>query len=310
MNTSSEASSPTKQDSSTFLQRLEWKEIDQEYLQDVALRSRQEDLEGFGLSSPPDRSGDRTSEALELTGQGAALLVARQPMVLCGQGLIPYLLEHFGGQAKHETHQTDGSWVESGTVLGKIWGNRITLLAAERSLLNFIQRLSGIASTAKTFVDALSSAGKTALLDTRKTTPGHRVLEKYAVATGGGWNHRFGLFDRIMIKDNHIAVEGNIYNLVKKAIKNKKGKKITVEVDNLSQLKKILGLKFNRILFDNMNEKNLRKGIKLTKNNYETEASGGISLKNVRKVASTGVKRISVGQITHSAPSINLKLEI
>ena len=112
------------------------------------------------------------------------------------------------------------------------------------------------------------------------------------------------------IKDNHISVDGNIEKLVKRAVKNKKGKKITVEVDNLNQLKKILGLKFNRILFDNIKEKNLKKGIKLVKNKYETEASGGVSLKNVRRIAASGVKRISVGQITHSAPSIDFNLEI
>ena len=127
---------------------------------------------------------------------------------------------------------------------------------------------------------------------------------------GGGLNHRFNLSDEILIKDNHIAVDGNIRKLVKRAIKNRKGKKITVEVDNLKQLKKILDLKFNRLLFDNMSIKNLRKGIKLIKNKYETEASGGVSLNNVRKIAATGVKRISVGQITHSAPNINFNLKI
>ena len=127
---------------------------------------------------------------------------------------------------------------------------------------------------------------------------------------GGGLNHRFNLSDEILIKDNHIAIDENIRELVKRAIKNKKGKKITVEIDNLSQLKKIIGLKFNRVLFDNMNSKNLRKGIKLSKKLYETEASGGVTLKNVRKVASTGVKRISVGQITHSAPAADFKLDL
>ena len=127
---------------------------------------------------------------------------------------------------------------------------------------------------------------------------------------GGGLNHRFNLSDEILIKDNHITIDGNIRELVKRAIKNKKGKKITVEVDNLTQLKKIMGLKFDRILLDNMNLKNLKKAIKLLKRFYETEASGGITLKNVRKIASTGVKRISVGQITHSAPAMDFKLEL
>ena len=145
---------------------------------------------------------------------------------------------------------------------------------------------------------------------TRKTAPNLRAIQKYGVKLGGGLNHRFNLSDEILIKDNHIAIDGNINELVKKAIKNKKGKKITVEVDNLSQLKKIIGLKFDRILFDNMSLKNLRKGIKLSNKLYETEASGGITLKNVKEIASTGVKRISVGQITHSAPAVDFKLQL
>jgi nicotinate-nucleotide pyrophosphorylase (carboxylating) len=145
---------------------------------------------------------------------------------------------------------------------------------------------------------------------TRKTSPNLRLIQKYGVKLGGGLNHRFNLSDEMLIKDNHIAVEGKIRELVKRAIKNKSRKKITVEVDNLSQLKKIMGLKFDRVLFDNMSPKNLRKGIKLSNRFYETEASGGITLKNVRKIASTGVKRISVGQITHSVPAVDFKLQL
>ena len=137
-----------------------------------------------------------------------------------------------------------------------------------------------------------------------------RSVQKYGVKLGGGLNHRFNLSDEILIKDNHIAIDGDIRTLVKRAIKNRNGKKITVEVDNLNQLKKIIDLRFNRILFDNMSFKNLRKGVKLSNRLYETEASGGVNLKNVRKIAATGVARISIGQITHSAPAINLKLEI
>ena len=140
--------------------------------------------------------------------------------------------------------------------------------------------------------------------------PNLRTIQKYGVRLGGGINHRFNLSDEILIKDNHLAVDGNIRSLVKKAIRNKKGKKITVEVDNIKQFKKIIGLKFNRVLFDNMNIKNLKKGVMLSSKFYETEASGGITLKNVSKVASTGVKRISIGKITHSAPAINFSLEI
>jgi len=191
------------------------------------------------------------------------------------------------------------------TVYGKAKG----ILRSERVALNFISLISGVATTTKKFVDKVK--GKSCkICCTRKTSPNLRLIQKYGVRLGGGINHRFNLSDEILIKDNHIAIDGNIRELVKRAIKNKKGKKITVEVDNLNQLKKIMGLKFNRILFDNMSSKNLKKGIKLSNKLYETEASGGVTLKNVRKIASTGVKRISVGQITHSAPAANFKLEI
>ena len=136
-----------------------------------------------------------------------------------------------------------------------------------------------------------------------------RVIQKYAVKLGGGTNHRFNLSDEYLIKDNHIA-SSDLKSLVQKAIKNKKGRKITVEVDNLNQLKSILGLKFTTVLFDNMSIKNLKLGAKLANRYYETEASGNITIKNVNSVARTGVDRISVGSITHSAPAMDFKLEI
>jgi len=144
---------------------------------------------------------------------------------------------------------------------------------------------------------------------TRKTIPNLRVIQKYAVKLGGGTNHRFNLSDEYLIKDNHIA-SSSIRDLVSLAIKRKNGKKITVEVDNLKQLKKILGLKFNTVLFDNMNIKNLKTGVKMAKKHYETEASGNITLKSIKSIAATGVNRISIGSITHSAPSVDLKLQI
>ena len=135
------------------------------------------------------------------------------------------------------------------------------------------------------------------------------MIQKYAVRLGGGTNHRFNLSDEFLIKDNHIA-SSNIKELVLLAIKNKRGKKITVEIDNLKQLKKIIGLKFDTVLFDNMNTNNLKAGVKLAKKYYETEASGNINLKTIKSIASTGVDRISIGSITHSAPAVDFKLEI
>ena len=180
-------------------------------------------------------------------------------------------------------------------------------MAAERVALNFLSHISGIATRTNQFVKLAGKKCK--ICCTRKTIPNYRVIQKYAVKLGGGTNHRFNLSDEFLIKDNHIA-NYDLKKLVSLAIKNKRGKKITVEVDNLKQLKEIIGLKFDTVLFDNMNIKNLREGVKLVKKHYETEASGNISLKTVKLVAETGVNRISVGSITHSAPAVDFKLEI
>ncbi len=182
-----------------------------------------------------------------------------------------------------------------------------SIMIAERVALNFLSHISGIATKTNQFVKLAGKKCK--ICCTRKTLPNYRVIQKYAVKLGGGTNHRFNLSDEFLIKDNHIA-SSDLKELVSLAIKNKKGKKITVEVENLKQLKKIIGLKFNTILFDNMSIKNLRAGVKLVKKYYETEASGNINLKTVKSVAMTGVDRISIGSITHSAPAIDFKLEI
>ena len=194
-------------------------------------------------------------------------------------------------------------------MVAEIYGEAKSILKSERVALNFLGLVSGVATKTREFVNKIKNKS-CKICCTRKTSPNLRTIQKYGVKLGGGLNHRFNLSDEILIKDNHIAIEGNIRKLVKRAIKNKKRKKITVEVDNLSQFKKIIDLKFDRILFDNMSLKNLKKSVNLTNKLYETEASGGVNLKNIRKIASTGVKRISVGQITHSSPSINFNLEI
>ena len=172
--------------------------------------------------------------------------------------------------------------------------------------LNFLSHISGIATKTNQFVKLAGK--KTRICCTRKTIPNMRVIQKYAVRIGGGKNHRFNLSDEYLIKDNHIA-SSNLKSLVELAIKNKKGRKITVEVDNLKQLKQILGLKFNTVLFDNMSLNSLKTGIKLAKKYYETEASGNINVNNIKKVAATGVNRISIGSITHSAPAVDFKLQ-
>ena len=208
---------------------------------------------------------------------------------------------------KFNIKRKEGSSVKKNELLAIIEGKAENILIGERVALNFLSHISGIATKTNNFVNLVNKKCK--ICCTRKTIPTLRVIQKYAVKLGGGINHRFNLSDEFLIKDNHIA-SSDIKTLVSLAIKNKKGRKITVEVDNLKQLNQIIGLKFNTILFDNMNIKTLKAGVKIAKKYYETEASGNIDLKSVKKIAATGVDRISIGGITHSAPAVDFKLEI
>ena len=251
--------------------------------------------------------GDVTSDLLQNSKVVTAKIISNQKAIIAGLNFAKQAFAKVDNKVKILIKKKDGSQVNKGAVIATIKGRASSIFIAERVALNFLSHLSGIATKTNEFVKLAGK--KTKICCTRKTIPNLRVIQKYAVKLGGGTNHRFNLSDEFLIKDNHIAI-GNIRELVSMAIKNKRGKKITVEVDNLNQLKKIIGLKFHRVLFDNMNPKNIKKGIKLIKNSYETEASGGINLKNVKKIACTGVQRVSVGQITHSSQAVNLKLEI
>ena len=254
-------------------------------------------------------SGDITTKFIKKNKKIKAKIISNQNCVIGGLNFVKEAFKYSDKKINFKAKTKDGRKINKGKIVAYVYGKAKGILKSERVALNFLSLISGVATTTKKFVDKVK--GKSCkICCTRKTSPNLRSIQKYGVKLGGGHNHRFNLSDEILIKDNHIAIDGNIFELVKRAIKNKKGEKITVEVDNLNQLKKIMGLKFNRILFDNMSLKNLRKGIKLSNKFYETEASGGVTLKNVRKIAATGVKRISVGQITHSAPAINFKLEI
>jgi nicotinate-nucleotide pyrophosphorylase (carboxylating) len=254
-------------------------------------------------------SGDITTALIKNNKKIKAKIISNQNCVIGGLGFAKEAFKYSDKKVVFKSNSKDGRKINKGKVVAIVYGKAKGILRSERVALNFLSLISGVATITKKFVDKVK--GKSCkICCTRKTAPNLRSLQKYGVKLGGGLNHRFNLSDEILIKDNHIAIDGNIRELVKRAIKNKKGKKITVEIDNLNQLKKIMGLKFSRVLLDNMSPKNLRKGIKLSNKLYETEASGGITIKNVRKIASTGVKRISVGQITHSAPAVNFKLEI
>ena len=251
--------------------------------------------------------GDITSDLLKNNKIIEAKIISNQKAIVAGLLFVKQSFKQVDKKIKFILKKKDGSSVQKNSVIAVIKGKTDSILIAERVALNFLSHISGIATKTNQFVKLAGKKCK--ICCTRKTLPNYRVIQKYAVKLGGGTNHRFNLSDEFLIKDNHIA-SSDLKELVSLAIKNKKGKKITVEVDNLKQLKKIIGLKFNTILFDNMSIKNLRAGVKLVKKYYETEASGNINLKTVKSVAMTGVDRISIGSITHSAPAIDFKLQI
>ena len=250
--------------------------------------------------------GDITSNLLKKSKIIEAKLVSNQKAIVAGLLFAKHTFNQVDKKIKFILKKKDGSLVKKNSVIAIIKGKASSILVAERVALNFLSHISGIATKTNQFVKLAGKKCK--ICCTRKTIPNYRVIQKYAVKLGGGTNHRFNLSDEFLIKDNHIA-SSSLRELVSLALKNKRRKKITVEVDNLRQLKEIIGLKFDTVLFDNMNIKNLKAGVKLAKKYYETEASGNINLKNINSVIATGVDRISIGSITHSAPAIDFKLE-
>ncbi len=252
-------------------------------------------------------TGDITSSLINNEKVVTIKLISNQNAIVGGLLFAKEVFSLIDDKIKFIIKKRDGSKVKKNSLVALIKGKAKNILIAERVALNFLSHISGIATKTNEFVKLAGK--KTKICCTRKTIPNLRVIQKYAVKLGGGTNHRFNLSDEYLIKDNHIATS-DLKSLVLKAIKNRKGKKITVEVDTIKQLKSILGLKFNRVLLDNMSIKNLRESVKIAKKYYETEASGNVSLKSVKAIASTGVNRISVGSITHSAPAVDFKLEI
>ena len=252
-------------------------------------------------------SGDITTNLIKNEKIIKAKIITNQNAIIGGLLFAKHAFLLVDKKIKFVAKKKDGSFVKRRSVIATIQGNAQNILIAERVALNFMSLISGIATKTNKFVKLAGKKCK--ICCTRKTIPTLRVIQKYAVKLGGGINHRFNLSDEFLIKDNHIA-SSDIKKIVTLAIKNKKGKKITVEVDNLKQLKEIIGLKFDTVLFDNMNIKILKIGVKLAKKYYETEASGNINFKTIKKIASSGVDRISVGSLTHSTQAIDLKLEI
>ena len=252
-------------------------------------------------------NGDITSELIKNNKIIKAKIISNENALVAGIDFAKQTFLLIDKKIKFKIFKKDGSLIKKNSVIAIIEGKAKNILLAERVALNFLSHLSGIATKTNHFVKIVK--GKSKICCTRKTIPNMRVIQKYAVKVGGGTNHRFNLSDEYLIKDNHIA-SSNIKEVVTKAIQNKKGRKITVEVDNTNQLKKIIGLKFDTVLLDNMSIHNLKKSIKIIKNKYQTEASGNVNLKNIKKIASTKVNRISIGGLTHSVKAIDFKLEI
>ena len=272
--------------------------LSKDFIQNTVKRALNEDLYP---------SGDITSSLVKNNKVIKFKLLSNQNAIIGGLLFAKYTFSLVDNKIKFIAKKKDGSKVKKNQLIATIKGKAKNILIAERVALNFLSHISGIATKTNQFVKLANKKSK--ICCTRKTIPNLRVIQKYAVKLGGGTNHRFNLSDEYLIKDNHIA-SSDLKKLVSLAIKNKKGKKITVEVDNLKQLKTVMGLKFDTILFDNMTIKNLKAGVKIAKKYYETEASGNINLKTVKPIAATGVDRISVGSITHSAPAVDLKLEL
>jgi nicotinate-nucleotide pyrophosphorylase (carboxylating) len=255
-------------------------------------------------------SGDITTSAV-LSGRevGNARVVAKEDMVVAGIGVFKEAFLFSEEKVDFIDSVKDGDNVKDGDLLTQMSGNLGNILTAERVALNFLQRMCGIATLTRRYVDEIRGTGAK-ILDTRKTTPGLRVLEKYAVMIGGGFNHRFGLYDGILIKDNHIYAAGGIIAAIEMVNKDvPHNLKIEIEVKNLGEVEEALSAGVDVIMLDNMEVGEMKKAVSLIKGRALVEASGNVSLKNVKKIAETGVDFISVGALTHSAPSSDISLK-
>ncbi len=291
--------------------RLTWDDLDRGYLERLVAMAREEDLGGAGLAGPPVRAGDVTTDRLIPGDIGTARLVAREGLRICGIKLIAVILDVYGPEkgVQVDPRVRDGDRVEPGDGIARLRGDLRTLLTAERVILNFLQHLSGIATHTRRYVDALGPS-PTRLLDTRKTTPGFRMLEKYAVACGGGWNHRLGLFDRVMVKDNHLAAGGRaLVESLRRLAAEQPELVIEIEVDRPEQLPLALEAGPDVILLDNFSPEDLEEAVAVIDHRCATEASGGIHLDNLPELGRIGLDFISCGAVTHQSTWTDIGLD-
>lgn len=255
--------------------------------------------------------GDVTSQCIvppdaTLSGQ----FIAKQVGVVAGLEVVALTFSVLNENVQFNPHIADGDQVEMGQVIATICGPGRALLSGERVALNFLQRMSGIATLTRRFVNAVQGTSAI-ILDTRKTAPGLRLFDKWAVRLGGGQNHRFGLYDMVLIKDNHIAAVGSITEAVARVrAQDKRGRPIEIEVKTLEELQEALALELDRIMLDNMTLAEMREAVRLTDRRVPLEASGNVNLENVGAIAATGVDYISVGMLTHSVQAMDISLEL
>ena len=272
--------------------------INQKYINNLVLKALEEDLKP---------NGDITTKLLNSKNKIVqAKIISKQSGIISGINFCKAAFKLLERKSKFSQKIKDGKKVKRNQIIAEITAKTKTILIAERTALNFLNHASGISTITNQYVSKVRN--KTKICCTRKTTPNLRLLEKYAVRKGGGYNHRYNLSDEVLIKENHFKSETSLRNIIKKSLKTKK--KVTVEIENLRQLNNVLDLKFNRILFDNVSLTQLKKYLKICKGKYETEYSGNANLKNITKISKTGVNRISVGSITHSAKSFDSSLLI
>ena len=270
--------------------------LNQSYIKTVVMKALKEDLRP---------RGDITTNLINSKNKIIkAKIIAKQDGIIAGLEFCKAAFKLIGRETVFIKKISDGKKIKKNKMIAEIRAKIKTILIAERTALNFLNHASGIATLTDQFVK--KTIKKTKICCTRKTTPNLRALEKYAVKKGGGYNHRYNLSDEILIKDNHISASNSLRELVKKAVKTKKI--VTVEIENINQLKQVIGLKFKRILFDNMKISQIKKCLKICKDRYQTEYSGNASLKNIKQISKTGINRISVGIITHSAKSFDTTL--
>jgi len=296
-----------------LIRRLRWDELDRAWLLRFADIAREEDLAGLGLTHRPPRPGDPSAELLAGAARARARVVARRPMVLAGLGLLDVVFAAYGGRCRATLLAADGQHVQAGAPVAEVEGPAAELLSAERVLLNFLQRLCGVATHTRAHVLALG-ASPTKLLDTRKTTPGFRMLEKYAVGQGGGYNHRLGLFDRIMVKDNHLAAGGTtsgerLSSFVRRARAERPDLLVEVEVDRLDQIEPALDAGADVVLLDNFPPDDLRAAIPLLRGRAWSEVSGGVSVDTLPEIGALAPDFVSSGALTHAAPWCDLGLD-